>query len=739
MKQLLDMNKREENMKNIFRKMILVTLCMVLVGCGKTKNVTNSTDKKADVPMGRYVEQSVGLDEQISVEGDAYLWVDHEGKLQALVHSKQFISYELQESGQWQQVESKLCEVINNKYPEIIDIYYLKPQATEGKYYLYGERQEGKKKHRGFIATFDGNELTEIDMGWQEKEPILFGLTIDDEGNIIFGNFEEECIQIYDTRGNLQHSIGEGVMTLTLVGDKIIALGWNKVEVYNRNNYIKEQTIDKISSDPKRDKIFSNGIDTVFIATSEGVFSLKLESDILEKIIEGDFCCLSSYYPEQTLIYEDKIFIRYTKCDKADRQCEILKKYSYDKNVPTVPDKKITVWAVAPQFIQKDAFTYYKEVHPDIYIEYETLYTDEQYDSRYCEVRSEDLEILNTQILVGEGPDLFFLKGLPVEAYRKQGVFADLTEPIHRVMQEEEMLENIVTGYCEEGEIYAVPLNFELIRAVGKKELLENGFNLKDVVAYQEKHPNEMVMFPVYGAARTQQLANLMQSQLFDTEGRVNKEAMTELLYQINKVQDGKGYGVDWQMSTALLSDMMKVDIETVDSIRMLQSMYYVTEQVPDTVIMDQIGQYQNIAYGTNLIAINRNSKNKKTAEEILQVALSSETQGGEGLPVNLTALTELLLYNNHSKNNWMMYYLYKEPSDEGIMYDLKDFDFGYPEEMKKCLEECKNTTFLKPLNSSIQQILVQESEPYFVGMIGLDEAVNNIERKVNLYISENQ
>ena len=107
---------------------------------------------------------------------------------------------------------------------------------------------------------------------------------------------------------------------------------------------------------------------------------------------------------------------------------------------------------------------------------------------------------------------------------------------------------------------------------------------------------------------------------------------------------------------------------------------------------------------------------------------------------MNLDALTEKLIYNNHSRVVHIFGFHIKEYPDGELGLDF-DRDYGvkigYQDMMKKIIEQCKTAKVVIPIDDSIKQIMEQNTKDYFEGKMTLDETVNKVEEQLNIYISE--
>lgn len=650
-------------MRKLLLKILALIVCVALTACTEvgSNNSTESTGYESQVAMGRYVEGSAGLDALTEGAEEVHLWLDEQGKLEAFIHNKQFMNYRLSEAGIWEENILELCEVLNTQYPDITSVDYFMRGNDAETYYIQGFR--GEKDNVGFIAELKGNKLREIHMEWPNDHPTIFGMAIGEQNDMIVCNLHDPCMEVYDSEGRFKKSIGDENMLPVVVGDKLIGIGTSKIEIYDLNTYVKEKTIEGMKCNiTGGDKVFGDNKNSIFLANSTGLFRLNLDGNIFEKVIEGKLSLLSSYIPIEGMIYQDEIYLGYINFDKSYNEQIIIKSYTYDEKVPTVPDQQITICSVVDRIpCIEEAATMYRAAHPDIYINFVSLYSMEDYYKQGGNIRSEDLEALSTQLLAGEGPDILVLDGLPIESYRQKGIFSDLTDCIGEVEEKEKLLDNVVTSYRDESGIYAVPLRFNLVRGVGEKQFIEEGFNLEKIAAYQEAHTNEQVMFPLSGKARIKIMTDWYQNTLFTKEGRVNTEEMTKYLQMIKSVSTninesdfisviGIGNGSNCSRVGQLLNHTMKADIQIVGRMDDAQAIAYILDKMPDCFVTAQVEGEQNIGIGTRVVAINKNSKNQEAAKEIIKLALKDEVQGnmGDGIPVNLHSLSEQCLYRNH-------------------------------------------------------------------------------------------
>lgn len=734
-------------MIRFMKQIMFIILGCLLVGCASKQDysIKETSIQEEQEAMGRYLEEGTSIDQLIDPDKDAILWKNQTGDMEVMTHnSGQYINYEYKEDGECEESEKWLCELLNEPSYQIGYVRQIINGNEPDTYYVVGEKVN-LEKEQYFIAKCNPASFEEIPIEWQSDKQIILKVEVTVDGYLIICDAAEGSTRVFDSNGRHIAQIGEEALSPACLGDEIVCMGANQIQIYSEN-YALKRTIEGITCNPRSDLIYGDKGESAYIVTANGIYKIKKGTEIIEKVIEGSATSISSSYPTDMLICNDEIYVGIIKYDKAMKSVMHIKKYTYNEKITTVPKQEIVIWTPFAFPILRDAMASYKEQHPEISIKLEVLYNDEEWWNNRCQILSEDLEKLNTQLLAGEGPDIIVLDELPIESYRKNGILADLSQCIEKCKAEDSYLESLLETYKDDDKIYALPLGFSVTYAIGKNEFLDEGYNLSKISSYCQQHDEKAVQAPIDLVSRLQVMAEYKQQELFKEDGKVNREKMKDFLEQIkamkcNQLEYPMGnlywkFGHD--VSSFLTNELMMVDVEKANSLGELQVAAMVIHEVPDCKISTKVENLDNILMGQIVVGINENSNNKEEAEEIIRIALSTEVQGGrEGLPVNLTALEEELLHNNYREINKLRYTVYSYSTDGYLDYDFKIHEFGYLEEMEQFLEICKKGNSIKPLDNDIMEILAKETEGYLEGREQLDETVDKVETMINLYLSE--
>lgn len=81
---------------------------------------------------------------------------------------------------------------------------------------------------------------------------------------------------------------------------------------------------------------------------------------------------------------------------------EELVRYAFDPDIPSVPEKELTVYSLYDNYQMRTAITEFREENPDVYVDYETAMTGDD-----AMTVSDAIKTLNTNIMAGEGQTEF--------------------------------------------------------------------------------------------------------------------------------------------------------------------------------------------------------------------------------------------------------------------------------------------------------------------------------------------
>ena len=740
-------------MRKWIKQLGILAACTALIGCQSvTPNdqtaMSKTCESEKPVAMGRYVEKADPIEEKLKdnngnafMGGNICLWIDRQGKLQATICNEQIENYERTDTGDWQQHDLEWNKTLKEKYPEINDINKVQQGKEPDTFYIIGRKREYKL----FVATIKGTDLTYTivpeNLGIYGSDTV----DIDEEGMIYVCNPDTHSIQKIDQQGNvIAEGSSEGYQIM-IMGDKLVTKG-STLTIFNKEDLKLVKEIEESKGHGGKSGFFNNGSDVIFYTTNQGLYRLDQDGELVEQVIDGNLCALASDYVMQAICYGDEFYIVYD--ERMGRKTSV-KNYKYDPDEPALPNKQLIIWALnrySPNI--SDAATLYRQQHPDTYVKIEELYDDDTYYDNFCQINPEDLDQLNTELLAGKGPDLILLDSLNYDMYGRQGVFEDLTNDVAYWQSELPLLNNIVTGYTnEKNEIYAIPLGFSILRGAGDKALLEEGFEF-DALAEAQKNSNERILLPVEAMSRTMAMLDVCKDKLLTAEGKVNKEVMKAYLTHAKEIalpeKEIAVYSYNWRDefggAEGFKEKVTRADIEKINSPDTIAYLYELQKKDPNFVITDKIEGKSNIAQGAELVAINKNAKNKEGAKELIGLALSDKVQEqnkNSQLSVNENILKRQLSAESFGSDKIVFFSAVKLANDHLTDSASERLPFTCEKELKTFLEECKIAQIYPSIDENVRKIISDEANAFFNNEITVEQAVSNIEKKVNLYLAE--
>ena len=218
--------------------------------------------------------------------------------------------------------------------------------------------------------------------------------------------------------------------------------------------------IPSIESDPSQ-------ADRLTICTGSGLYEFK--NNQLRKIADAEGTTLSN--PSQLVIgcvfdNQDDFYLLSLTQAAADMPFA-LNKYERSE-VSAESNTELRVYSLKDNAEVRQAVAFFKEEHPDVEVALEIGLNSNS-------VTQEDaLQILNTEIMAGTGPDILFLDGLPVETFVEQGVLYDLTDIYEEAIASDSYYENVISSFVYDGKCKALPMRFSLPLVVTDRYSADN-------------------------------------------------------------------------------------------------------------------------------------------------------------------------------------------------------------------------------------------------------------------------
>lgn len=353
----------------------------------------------------------------------------------------------------------------------------------------------------------------------------------------------------------------------------------------------------------------------------------------------------------------------------------------------------------------------------------------------------ESVSRLNADIAAGNGPDIMIIPPqFPLELYAGKGVLVDL-KPYFTAdssLRREDYVENILTAYESDGQLFGMPVGFYVECLTGKAADLgdRTEWNLDELIAFTDTFAGRSRVFYQPTKAEVMKLCLKANGDyLIDWSaetGGFRRETFLKILEFANRFIDDEQYQNDKMLDQRLMDGEVQLMSGGLSptSVQIDQAMF--GEPVSQIGYPSENGSGFLIT-GT-AVAINSKCEAKETAWQFIRSLLTPEMQELDpsvgGYPVLWSALDKVLEQS--------------QKADGGMVgMDGDDISFQLvlravtDEEMEKFRNLLKSAQKLAVWDDQVAKIIMEESGAYFSGGKTAAEVADIIENRINIYISE--
>lgn len=716
-------------------------MCFAFAGC-------KGGAGKEEIAMGRFIEQAVEI-EGLSADQGCFMLRTSQDKMVMYLTNEDgaLILKEQQEDGSWKEMNPDYLEELN-KYCQGEWIAAMALDANDMPYICMVRRADGVDESK----EYDAQDMRTYVIYLEDGKAIKRELVVEDglpyiipekmattsTGKVIFsGQYLPECA--YDLKtGKFIRNYSNDSGSFFVRNDKLYMLNVaeSKIDIYDVNS---DNTLGEIPCEGvNTTSIITTGVgESIYLITKEGIWKYENETSIATLVMDsnGTSLKLPSCELNSAIVIGEKIVV----LQRNSQYQPLLRSYSYSATTPTLPTAELNVYTLRQDDTLMEFISNYQLAHPETRINVQVGVKEDG-----SVTRKDAITALNTEILSGKGPDIIALDGLNINTYMDKGVLLDLSK-----VNKEDILPFVMLPYTRDEKTYALPLRFIVPTVAGEKDFLAQAASVDEFYDYQCQHQDEQVTSKEPLELVASRVAPGYQENWTGVNGEFQIEQIKKYLEIINSLTDPEyvnapeeevGYYTDW---SSIVSE--GVHDYTFGSNKMCQG--YITN-ITDLLLINsanemkkngmlQILKQNGKTYCTpfSSVAINKNSNNKEKALEILEYMISEETQLGEtatGFPVNKKSFDRWMSGEITNKD---MYYSMSwggPDTEEIIEYtwgnEAKIADFK--EQVYKIEESCI-------VDEDLYNIIMNEALPYFAGNMTLDEAMENIQAKLQLYNKE--
>lgn len=558
----------------------------------------------------------------------------------------------------------------------------------------------------------------------------------------------------------------EGVTFYDMKEEKIVAD--DVLKKFMEENYLGEYYAD----DSFTVYVVPGEEEVVYIAGKGGVYRHVIGGSAMEQIIDG---ALSGFgNPAMNLrgmitLPQDEFLVLFSGGQ--------LIRYTYDPNVPTVPEDLVTVYSLEEWDEVRQAIAQYQTGHPDTYVKYEVALSGTDGNSREDAIKK-----LNTELMAGKGPDVIILDELPAKSYMEKGILMDLKPHIDGLSGDAALLPNIVEAFTENGSVYMMPVSFSLPMVGGRQADMDG---ITDYASFadtmerlREENPDAGICDFFSGESTVRLFLPVAATAFADASGKIDEALLraylsdTERIYQAaneglpdylqEQYSNQKAYykesvsersyyyhhlgSVGNSASDFLMGDNKITAGMLYNTYGYQQAMSISrVEDFSDMVFQSFDGMSEGVFAPSILVGLNATSAHREEAEQFFDVIMGTQVQSllYDGFMTNQKALENQLSPQWTVLQNGGTDVDYGEVSSSigGSTGDGREYhmDIYMPtkEEYQDLYDRCCNVYTPYVVDSVLEDAVISVGGQYLDGYLSLDEAVQKIMAKIEIYAAE--
>ena len=736
--------------------LILAAVTVMAAGCGPKPGGAEAGGADAptadnggagdnsDVPRGRYVEQELAFPFDPSTEMMEAMMLSPEGDLLVLTYNQEMENriYRMEDTGEWNMDEALTASIPDGSM-------LLKMNGTKDAAYYYltqgEERYIGKmawgsqKMERLADPAFEKDGIYNIsDFLAADSGAVLFSLM--DGKTVVWKPEDGVSLQLYQKNRNSTLNTSS-----TLVGDTYITAGDLGFLAYDMETGKELETIPYQTGDSDAEGSLAAGEgDDIYLCNAAGIHHMALGGTMWETIVDGSLNSLSLpgiRISKMCVGKNNDFFVWYEKDENP-----VLAHYVYDPDTISVPTSTLTVYGLdlSEKYLIRQGAIRFQMENPDIRVEV--------IDGRKQMEGMMDADIirsLNEELLTGAGADVLVLDGLPGKSYIEKGILEDMSELLAPFTESGEIYRNL-TGHFRrsDGSVYEVPVRVLFPVVYGEAGATASLSSLQAYLEYQESPGAGSISGKTVYENILRRLAFLYDQELWDDDGKLKEEELTDLLEAAMRTGEHSGarvlYPEDEDNGAGKRYNLVAengfttpdhLGIMAGDNQASLELPREMAEMSLSFAVMREKGyplqSVNHTFYPEERVAINRNSRQKETAERFVTFLLSEQIQGEDvedGFPVTRAGVErwkQRQIVMSYGTGNWeglMIYGDYPTESERKLLLDM--------------IPDLDNPVVPDP---TVLSIMAEESEGYFSGTQDLPAAVKAIISKVTLYRAETE
>lgn len=762
-KYFLRWNRRSLYMKNnrTIRFLLLAFCCVLLAGmlsgCQKKTAGKEETKKEA---KGKYVEQWLELPVQEGEKGVSLIQTT-EGKWKLYTYlsaEKQYRAYESEDGRTFTAAGADwLNTILGQQDHWMKDIVAGEDGGEYALYYM----DTDTSTH--VIKTSDGTTAQEVLPEVFQDQTYADTIRVLENGNIAVCSYTRGKAEIYGAADGSKAAsleLGSGsttdLRTFDYRAGKIAALnkGYDGFYIYD----VEQATLlQEIKGD---DMANLSGLlklgdqNDCYYLDETGLYHMNNSGTAIETLIEGSTASMGDQSMSVVgfgIGANEEYLVAYNQADGH----VALARYAYDADAPVVADQQLTIYGLSDNKTIRQAVSRFQADHPDVQVNFRTGSVGEGATSKADQIR-----VLNTELLSGNGADLLILDGMPVDSYMEKGVLENMTEFYTELSANTPLLQNVMESMKQDGKLYHLPARLEILSLYGSGEQVQAMENLNSLQTFLSSGGTDLLL-PTSYEQYLRLLMTINYKTLFVKDGQqgIQEEEVRSLLETTKTLSDAMGVNsastieyfqniLNSNESEESIRETMGDEVvdnlstgNDLDAREKNQAVFVEAGGSSDLLLPCAVVQELGVQpVGVNglylpkgMIGVNSGSKNKELAYEFLKLLFSEDIQSldlGDGFPVNEAAM-----------ETWCSKEINPEEAISIAADDANGNVFGAVEpsgeQIRSFAEIGKAADTPVQIDDAIGEMIVNEGVAYYKEEKSLEDAVKEIVNKVGTYLAE--
>ena len=358
-------------------------------------------------------------------------------------------------------------------------------------------------------------------------------------------------------------------------------------------------------------------------------------------------------------------------------------------------------------------------------------------DKYHVEIREYDYDRLAAEIMAGNGPDLISVEGLGVSVCANKGIVEDLNPYLEtsEILSRDMLNERVLDLYTVDGRLTCIPPSFCVVTLFGKESELgsEPGWTMEQFLHYVDEHrgltvmdgvmrgDSRMIMVMMMWYARQQQWVDWKEGKAKFDDGEFEELLSSAAAYEAKYDNDPGSAEDKWEDGKLLLYSRPVLDMKSF-----LQYREVLAGDMAVIGYPTQEGTPCNMLSGYGSYGISTASTHKEGAWAFIEYLASTQT--GEdtyqyGIATLNSAMEDMLERAKEEESNSGGYAI-PAATDEDIM------------QFRQLLD---NAVIRDGELDVVNEILTEEMDICFSGGRSVEETIDVIQSRVQLYLDENE